>query len=736
MLSQNKFEDGLSKLKSAMIQAPDNLEYRKTYLSNAEKIAYTLNAQADAAIKSGDYNFAKSNFLRVINIDPENDFAKLGLTKLDQLERHPDILANAQSAFEQKNLNEANRLVKKILSENPDNDAANKLAHQIAHLNDLEPQISNNTVSLKKPISIEFKDATIRQIFEVISRTSGINFLFDKEIKTDQRASIFLRNSTIDSAIHFLLITNQLERQILDDNTMLIYPSTPGKQKEYQEMLVKSFFLTNADAKKVENTLRTILKTKDIIVDEKLNMLIVRDTSDAIKLAEKLVALHDVPEPEVMLEVEVLEIKRTRLMELGVQWPNSLSLTPLPTVAGGTLTLQDLRSNLHSSTIGATIGPVTAKARRETGDANLLANPRIRAKNHEKAKILIGERVPNISTTATSTGFISESINYIDVGLKLEVEPTVYLDNDVGIKVALEVSSVTDQLKTQSGTVAYHIGTRTASTTLRLKNGETQVLAGLINNEERNSATKVPGVGEIPLLGRLFGSQLDDNQKTEIVLSITPHLIRNIQQPDGMKSEFNSGTETNFKAHPDFIETSGKGNNSVIAPNSVGSAQTGQVSSNQTFANSINGMSPSNAQTAADIAKLEWQGPKFVKIGDVFSVQLLMQSGQPVKHTDLIIGFDSQALQAVSVNEGIFMKQGGVQTSFVNQIDPKGQISLSNGRAQGAASNLGNLVTFNFRALAVTNSTPIQIINIKHTSGSGQALPSSQLAPMNIEIHP
>jgi general secretion pathway protein D len=280
-------------------------------------------------------------------------------------------------------------------------------------------------------------------------------------------------------------------------------------------------------------------------------MLIVRDNQEAIKLAEKLVALQDVAEPEVMLEVEILEVKRTRLTELGIKWPESLNLTPLPSVVGGSLTLQDLKSNINPGTISTTVTPLIINAHKQDSDANILANPRIHTRNHEKAKILIGERVPNITTTSTATGFVSESINYLDVGLKLEVEPTIFLDNDVAIKIFLEVSNIVGQQQTKSGTSAYQIGTRTASTVLRLKDGETQILAGLINDEDRSNANKIPGVGEIPVLGRLFGSTSDNGLKTEIVLSITPRLIRNIVRPDVSLAEFLAGTDSSLRNRPE-----------------------------------------------------------------------------------------------------------------------------------------------------------------------------------------
>jgi general secretion pathway protein D len=611
------------------------------------------------------------------------------------------------------------------------------------------------SAAYKKPITLEFKDVALKQIFEIISRTSGLNFLFDKDVKNDQKTSIYLKNSTIETAVHFTLLTNQLEQQVLDANTILIYPNTAAKQKDYQEMVVKSFFLTNAEAKNVANSLKSILKVRDIVVDDKLNMLIIRDSKEAIQLAEKIIALQDLAEPEVMLEVEILEVKRTRLLELGIQWPNSLTLTPLSVAGtGGALTLADLQ-NQTPSTIGASISPLSFRARKEDSDANLLANPRIRARNHEKAKILIGDRVPNITTTATATGFVSEAINYVDVGLKLDVEPTIYLNNDVAIKISMEVSNIVSQLKTQSGSVAYQIGTRTASTVLRLKDGENQVLAGLINDEDRNTGTKIPGLGDMPLLGRLFGSNLNNNQKTEIVLSITPHLIRNIQRPELIDSEFPAGTESSMRTSSFSGSSSTINNSPTPTSNPSGSTPNpAQPPSNPASNPNMNGTNAAangsigggygggigtggNTNVNANTAQLNWQGPAQLKVGDNFTLQLMMQSSQPIISVPMAIGFDTQILQVIGVTEGDFLKQGGAQTSFTSRIDPTGQILITASRAgDTGATALGSVVTLNLKALAVADATHIQLLTVAPVGVNGLTISSPLPAPQTIQVLP
>ncbi len=359
-----------------------------------------------------------------------------------------------------------------------------------------------------------------------------------------------------------LLVSNQLEKKVLNENTILIYPNNPAKQRDYQELVMRSFYLANADVKQTLNMIRTLLKTRDIFIDEKLNLLIMRDTPEGIRLAEKLIAAQDLAEPEVTLEVEILEVEHSKLTELGIQYPNQFTVlsptsttTALTSGIGGIvantstvssqLTVEGLK-NLNSSRIG--IANPVLNLRAEDSDTNMLANPRIRVKNRDKAKIHIGDKVPVITSTSTSTGFVAESVSYLDVGLKLDVEPNIHLDDEVDMKVGLEVSNIVREIKSATGTLTYQVGTRNASTTLRLRDGETQALAGLINDEDRKSASKVPGLGDIPLMGRLFSSHRDHSHKTEIILLITPHIVRNLSRPGAMAEEFMSGTETSVGA--------------------------------------------------------------------------------------------------------------------------------------------------------------------------------------------
>ncbi|WP_374582225.1 secretin N-terminal domain-containing protein [Pseudoduganella sp.] len=553
LAEKDQVEASLLKFQEAINREPGNATYRAAFYEARDRNSIRLLEQADRLLNDGKYELAAQNFQRVLALNPQNERARAGLRALEMADRHDKLLAQASLHLEQKELEAAKSRVNTVLSEKPDHVRGRALLRAINEQTPQAPAESGLSKAYKTPITIEFREAPLKQVFDIISRRSGLNFIFDKDVKSDTRTTIMLKNSTVESAVYFLLMTNQLEQQVMDGNTILIYPNTAAKLKEYQETVVRTFYLSNAEAKSVANTLKTILKSRDVVADEKLNLVILRDSADAVKLAEKIVAMQDQPEPEVMLDVEILEIKRSRLLELGVEWPNQVGLSVLNADKKGTpLTLRDLdfinRNYIGVSALGANIN-----LKKTDGDTNLLASPRIRVRNKEKAKVVIGEKVPVITTTVSpgTQGFAYESVSYVDVGLTLNAEPTIYLNNEVGIRIALEVSNLIQQIQTKTGTTAYQIGTRQASTFLQLKDGENQVLAGLINNEERSTADKVPGLGDIPLLGRLFGSQTDDKQKTEIVLSITPHLVRNLQRPEASAAEFSAGTEANFRRRPD-----------------------------------------------------------------------------------------------------------------------------------------------------------------------------------------
>jgi general secretion pathway protein D len=538
-------EAGLARLEQEIKAHPDDVELRNYYNRHKEVAVQRYLALGDNARAAGAQDRAQASYERALRFEPQNQHAQTGIQMVRKDREHRTLVTDAGEALKAGNTAEAQAKLKQVLAENPQNKEARAVLRGIEQQQAKEASTPKLTAALKRPITMEFRDAPLRTVLELISRQTGLNFVFDKEVQPDTRTTVFVRDTPIDEVIRYVLVTNQLERKILNENTILIYPNTPAKTRDYKDLVVRSFYLANADAKQTAQMVRQLVKTRDLFVDEKLNLLVMRDTPEAIRVAEKLIANQDKGEAEVMLEVEILEVSDNDLVSAGIQWPSQVGIglqgaEGIPGKVSGTEA-----THFNSGLVRVTVPDpmLVLRLNQQVGRANILANPRIRVKNREKAHIHIGDKVPVITTTAGATGFVSESVNYLDVGLKLDVEPQVYLEDDVGIKLGLEVSNIGQQIKTSSGTIAYQVGTRNTTTTLRLRDGETQILAGLISNEDRRNSTQVPGLANLPVAGRLFQSKEDTANKTEIVMLITPRVVRNVERAPVNLEEFNSGTE-------------------------------------------------------------------------------------------------------------------------------------------------------------------------------------------------
>lgn len=544
LMEEGKTEPGLVQLKKASDEQPSNVEYKSYYYRQREIWVNGLLRRADNAKINQRWDEAEDNYKKVLATDSENQRAQDGLKELSAAKRHDALIQEAIESYNKDDLDSARDKVRLVLTEDPTYSPAKELGSKIE-----QKRISRSTpvaklsAKFRKPVSLDFKDAPVKAVFEVLSKAAGVNFLLDKDLRSDLKVSVFVKNTTIEDALKNILSTNQLGKKILNENSVLIYPAT--KKADYEELIVRTFYLNSADPKQAMNLIKTMTKSKDVFVDDKLNVLVMRDTAENIGIAEKLIAAYDLSEPEVILEVEVLEITTSKLQQIGAQFPSQISIGVKGTPGAGQLTFADLNHTNSSMAILTITDPAFILNLQENdGSTNLLANPRIRVKNHKMAKILIGDRVPVFTTTSTATGIASDSVTYLDVGLKLDVEPSVLLNDEVSIDVSLEVSNIVNQVTSKNGTSAYQIGTRNANTLLQLKNGETQMLAGLINDQEQQSANRVPGLSSLPIIGRLFSNENNKHDKTEIVLLITPRIVRNIIPPDSSDVEFPSGTES------------------------------------------------------------------------------------------------------------------------------------------------------------------------------------------------
>jgi len=546
LMESGQYEAGLARIQEGLRENPRDTELHLALTSGRARAVTALLSQADMARAQRDFATARLTYGRVLNIEPNNRRAQDAMSQLDHMRSLDEKLELARGDLRRGDIYAADRQVKQILELDPNNEGALELQGNVRLVQSRNvipyPQLRTR---LDKPVTLEFRDANLKTIFEVLSQVAGLNFIFDKDLRPDMKATIFVRDVRIEDAVELLLQQNQLHQKVVNENTLLIYPDSPQKLKDYQELVMRTFYLTSIDANTALNMVKTMLKTRDVFVDERLNTLTMRDTGDAIRMAEKLLQSQDQSNPEVVLEVEVMEVATQRILDLGLQWPSTFGVVNSD---GSAVTLLDQLKGINSSRITISPSP-QAKINAQDNDINTLASPVIRVSNREQARIHIGQRVPIISATSvpsTQGPVITESVTYLDVGLKLEVQPTVHLNNEVAIKIALEVSNATPLEPTRQGTIPVQVDTRNAQTTLRLHDGETQILAGLMRNDHGATGNKIPGLGDIPGLGRLFGSNKDTVGKSELVLSITPRVVRNLPYQSPSDMEFSTGTETSM----------------------------------------------------------------------------------------------------------------------------------------------------------------------------------------------
>ncbi|MGE0097849.1 MAG: cohesin domain-containing protein [Hydrogenophaga sp.] len=681
-LRQGQYESAIQTLQDGVAQYPESVTLRTGLVAARSDAVARLVAQSAQERMGGQLDAAAATLKRAGELDPGNPRVAELQADLLHDRRAQAVLQTARQYIAAGDKAAALAALQAALVDLPRHAGLQALKRQL----DAERLAGAGAgyhlaLTETRPISLDFRNAPLSLLLEALRDGSGISFVIDRDVPMDQRASVFIRTARVDDAIDLVLGAFQLSRRIVNARTVLVYPNTPEKHRQHREQVVRVFHLAHAEAKTTATLLQNMLRIQPPFVDERANLIALREPPEIMALAERLVAVHDQGEAEVMLEVEVLEVKTSRLTELGINFPNSFSLTPLAAQGQTGLTVDSFRS-LDSSRVGLTVAGLMVNLRREVGDFHTLANPRIRTRTKQKATILIGDKVPVITTTAGSNGFVSENVSYLDVGLKLDVEPTVSPDDEVNIKLGLEVSALAGEVRTTGGSVAYQIGTRNANTTLRLRDGETQVLGGLISNEDRSSANRVPGLGDLPIAGRLFSSQKDDSRRTELVLAITPRILRGAPRPDTDQAVMWVGTENFTRPRPPPL----------AAAQSVAVARPGADASPA---------GPSAGVEPTQGLRVSVKGPEQLKVGDVFTLALHATSGEPLKGMPMDLRYSARTLEVMDVAEGAYFKQSPAPSSFTHAVNAgEGRISiglLSN--AEHGVSGEGDVVLLRFKVL-------------------------------------
>lgn len=498
------------------IKKQNNSPQLRNILSRIED-SYIFNQtfRAQEAFKDDDIATAEAIYQKLNELFPTNQIGLNGLTKIANRKESHRELGIAQSYLEQKNYNDARITARNLLFENPGFSPAAVLL-QLIEKQEQDDTLTQSKVELgeefKTKVDLNFRRASIDIILQSLSSSLGINIVIDQGVDNTKETSIFLKDTPLIEALTIFSEANNLYVRPINENTVMVLNASAPQNKKENSPSIASFQVVHADVNEMAALLSSIVNIQDVYIDEKLNIIVISSTPEKIQLAQRLIALKDIPEPMVMLELEILEVSRRVEIEKGLKPPNNFTISP--SNSGGVISIEALK-NLNSSRLELSPIPnLRLQLSDETSTTKLLANPRMKILNNETGNINIGDRLPLVSSE-TNDGVTSEKISFINVGIVLSFTPQILSNGEIILDVNLEVSSLNETITTPSST-AYRIGTRSFRTKLRTRNGETQILGGLLRDEDRSSYTGFPV---------FLTNESGDRQQTEIILSITPRLF-------------------------------------------------------------------------------------------------------------------------------------------------------------------------------------------------------------------
>ncbi|MEO8381728.1 MAG: secretin N-terminal domain-containing protein [Acidobacteriota bacterium] len=579
---QKNWDVAVTQYEKALEIAPDNREF-KLSLDRARRAASrmhfergkTLFSEAEKATGNEQYRLAQlaaTELQITVKLDPTNQFSAVELSKAYK------ILQDFQRAA----------------SERVSVDDIKRRAH--ANISKAQPPQLNPASD--EPISLTFsRDTPVKDIYRALGNAFGINVLFDQAVK-DDRITIELRDVTAQQALERVMQAGNHFYKVLDEKTIIVVPDNPQARRDYEDLVIQTFYLSNGDAEQVTNVVRTMIEARNVFPLKALNAITIRDTADKVRIAEKIIQANDKAKAEVVVQVELVQLDLNRIREIGMAisgFPTgsageqSSSAIASPIVGGTAFTggtIQEIRDavgslNLLRNNLNFTIPTVTYSLLKTFGNSELLANPELRISEGEKATLHIGQRIPVPVTTisgynpGTSTQPGSNpnltvpytSFQYQDVGIKVAMEPRVHHNREVTLKLTVEVSNQGTPVKF-AGQEQPTFATRTIESTIRLKDGETNFLAGLIQSNKIQSATKTPFLGDIPFIGRLFTNERKDETRTDLVLTMTPHIVRipDITEEDLAPMWVGTGNNLTFRGVSPRIESQSGADPFVPAP--------------------------------------------------------------------------------------------------------------------------------------------------------------------------
>jgi len=567
-----------------------------------------------------------------------------------------------------------------------------------------------------------------KKIYETWGELAGVNVLFDPDY-TSRVIPVHLNNISLPQALEAIELESNTFFRVVTPNTIFVAQDNPSKRKQVEQNVVKTFFLANlsqaTELQDVSNTLRQILEITKIQPLPSQNAIVVRGTPDQIAMAEKLVNDFDKARPEVVIDVAILQVSRDKAHTLGISPPTSATIalqnnlttsttssstTTAATNTTGTPNQVNFNriGNLNATDFTVTIPSASATALFSDSDTKLIQNPQIRSIDGQKATLKIGEKIP-IATGSFQPGIGGVGINplvntqfqYTDVGVVIEITPTIHPDGDVSMHLSMQISSVTGQ-SSIGGITQPIIGQKTDEGTIRLRDGEVSLLGGMFDDQSTRSVSGIPGLGQIPILKYLFSQVQTDHSQDEVVFVLIPHIVRKIEQDAMSNKEISVGTASGIQLSHTAPLTLPQTQSAPASP-AAPQAQMAAPIAQQPPAQGVPAPTAPATQTASPVpASFNFDPPNVTaKAGSTFAVNILLNGAQNVHSVPLQVSYDPKLLQVVNISNGGFLSQDGQAVPIVHRDDDAGgtlQIDATRPPGTNGVSGQGAVITLTFMA--------------------------------------
>jgi general secretion pathway protein D len=716
--ARQNYEQAYEFFKQAYDLKPKDLRYRTSFERLRSKAALTIVHRGVGLRDQGKMPEALAEFQKALQIDPSLFIAqqemKRTLQMINDATNPPPQAAGPPNSLERK-IKEAGGPV--------------ELA-----------AISNT------PITVKMSDKS-DIVYRTIGQLAGINVLLDPDY-TPRLIKVELNGVTLEEALEITALESKTFWRPVTSNTIFVAQDNPAKRKELEQSVLKTFYLSNisqpTELQDVVNAIRAVLDVQRVQQLLSQNALVVRGTPDQIALAEKLVEDLDKARPEVIVDIAVLQISKDKSRTLGLLPPSSATIalqsninTTTPTSSTGTTTTStssgstglelNTLGNLNATDFQVTIPSANLSAVMGDSDTKMLQNPQVRALDNQKATLKIGERVP-VATGSFQPGIGGVGINplvntqfqYLDVGVNIDVTPHVHGDREVTLKISMEISSVVGQ-SSIGGISQPIIGQKKVEHEIRLRDGESSLIGGIMDDSQTKSIAGIPGLAQIPILRYLFGQVTQDHSEDETVFVITPHVVRGAMVSELNQRQIDIGTASTISLHhmnrpvaapgpsaPPAAQPQGAPAPATPAPTNPNPGIPNPATLNPATPNPV---TPANPTASGGANFLFDPGQITATKGNTFVVNLMISGAQNVYSVPVQMSYDPAKLQLVNVSNGGFLSQDGQAVALVKREDESSgtlQVTASRPPGAGGVSGQGAVVTLTFQAKA-SGQTPLTI---------------------------